>query len=167
MYKTDHDRAVAECFDPHNGGDRDCDNCLACPDNGGGCCFAEKHQYGDKECRECIHESDCASVVHGHGHHQPAPKERSGRVLLRRGAVTQKGSNRLVSINKQRREKKTLLARNPNRTPAQQRPEVIEETDEAVAPTFVERLGRHVGWGMAEGGLQMALDFFTRNRPDD
>jgi hypothetical protein len=152
-----YNQAVHECFM----GDvqRDCMQCMASPDHGGKCCFGQAYNPIDKECRDCLHRSECSSQYHGVPSsriniRRPIPQY-SYQQPIRRVPVTP-----VVNTHSAVRQTTNLIPTAVHRTP----PSIQKE--ELVIEPFMKRLGRVTGWGMVEGGLQMALNFFQRNRPE-
>lgn len=140
-------RVIADCFDNGTVGE-DCDDCMAHPSNDpeDACCYGSEHEYHDKTCTRCPHENDCAQLTHG-------ITSRSSRTIRRPSKLR---------LRSRRTKNESLIAPSPvNRTPKQ----TVQEGDMDTEEAFMKKLGRATGWGMIEGGLQMALDFFQRNRP--
>lgn len=158
-----YNQAVEECFT----GDvpRDCDNCIASPQHGGRCCFAEAYNPVDKECRDCLHRPSCAAHFHG-------SIGSTSRVTLRRPSVYAQPSpvrrvpitNTPPIVRQASNQPPNLIPTTVHRTPAARPKE--EKLAVRTEEPFMKRLGRVTGWGMVEGGLQMALNFFQRNRPE-
>jgi len=158
-----YDQAVQDCFT----GDmcRDCSNCVASPAYGGRCCFGEAYNVADRECRDCYHRSECSQVYHGVAR-RPAqvtirrPIVTSGQPLIGpRHAPVSNITARAVPLPS--RSQGALLPTAVHRTP----PVPVKEEVQVREP-FLKRLGRVAGWGAVEGGLQMMLNFFQRNRPE-
>lgn len=148
---TEEERLVRECFDSGAVGEY-CDDCIAHPDNDPPdfeCCFGTKHEYNDDVCRRCDHSLKCSRLTHG----------RSPRRVLVRSRQKPSTSNSLQIRSDPAKALLPDVVQTPsNRTPVQVRQEEEEEP-------FVNRLLRVTGWGMIEGGLQMALSHFQKNRP--
>ncbi len=165
--------------------DRDCDYCPAHPSKGGDCCFGTLHEYDDPSpsgCQSCRHEQECAPITHGHypPHGEPPEEEEeaSRRVILNRGSV-----NRPVSTTNTRLP---IIGQPPQsswKKPQGARPQQYPTTEQALSiltqygepvrtpipftekASFGQKLATVTLWGMAEGGLEMALRFFRIRRP--
>ena len=150
-----YDQTIQECFMGEVY--RDCNGCVASPAQGGRCCFGEAYNAADKECRDCIHRSECSATQYGTTVHSP-------RVTLRRPMPQPMAPRRIPVTGPQpiNRPVGNLIPNTVNRAPVTAMAPTIETSPEP----FMRRLGRVTGWGMIEGGLQMALGFFQRNRPD-
>ncbi len=131
---------------------RECNICPANEEHGGRCCFGDKHQWGDRECRECIHQDDCAPLSHG-----ALPRSAKPRIMLKSGRTSNvrplsQFKNEGGSIVKPLVIRRSPTHRTPDGKPQEE--------------TMLKRLGKFTLWGMIEGGLQMALNFFQGNRPE-
>jgi hypothetical protein len=157
-----YDQAVHDCFMGESM--RDCANCIASPAYGGRCCFGELYDIGDKECRDCLHRTECSQVYHG----SVAP-QRSVRLSLHRpivGGPTINTGARRIPIGPRPVATPTRNTTNLIPTAVHRTPPVLVKEEQQTQEPFFRRLGRVTGWGMIEGGLQMALNFFQRNRPE-
>jgi len=147
-------RVIRNCFNNNTVGE-DCDDCLAHPSNDPDeheCCYGSQHEHNDKECRACEYETNCSRLTHGR-----SPAQRR---IITRSSTRKSTSFQLRRKNPRRNTESLLVDETPcNRTPVEELPEEAEET-------FMKRLSRVTGWGMIEGGLQMALSFFQKNRPE-
>ena len=158
-----YDQAVHDCF--MGEAMRDCANCIAAPNFGGRCCFGEMYDISDKECRDCLHRMECANVYHG------TVPQRSVRLNTFRRPIV---NNPNIGLNSRRipiagARPSVMPARNPANlipTAVHRTPPVLVKEEQQTPEPFFRRLGRVTGWGMVEGGLQMALNFFQRNRPE-
>lgn len=156
--REEQETGVSQCFARGTVGE-DCDDCFCHPSNDGICCYGEEHSYTDSHCRSCEYENKCKKLTHG-----VTSRSRSTR---RVSASSNVGRSKM---RKRRLQRKTDSTEPLIQLPSRNR--TLEETD-SEAPVhvdyqepFMTRLGRLVGWGMIEGGLQMALSFFQRNRPE-
>jgi hypothetical protein len=147
---SDMNRVIHECFRSGSVGES-CDDCPAHPANGGPCCFGMDHEEDHEDCQDCDYESECARLTHGH-----SPKR---RIPIRR-------RNLPIAHPQVRRTSEPLLDSNPgHRTVVRRRQEEDEIEQRETPEQFINKLIEVTGWGMVEGGLQMALSYFQRNRP--
>lgn len=145
---------IEECFEQGCVGE-DCDDCIAHPSNDpeDECCYGTSHEYHDKQCRRCEYEKDCARLTHGRSSTRNKLKLRT-----RSTSSTRLKKRRKADDDEPLLETK-VKSSNRKRT-------TDEEAQEGEEEVFMKRLARVTGWGMIEGGLQMALSFFQKNRPD-
>jgi len=153
---SDEEQIVAHCFDYGTVGEG-CDDCPAHPNNATEfeCCFGTKHEFNDTDCRRCEYEGQCSKLTHGRSHTR-IPK----RIVVRsRTRPTTSYSLQKTGVDQSKPLIPDVVEAPRNRTSVQEHQEEFEEP-------FVNRLMRKTGWGMIEGGLQMALSFFQKNRPE-
>lgn len=156
---------VQECF----GGDcdRQCSYCEAHHSRAGICCFGHKYDCDDEECRACIHEYSCSREYESLIEEQQ-PRRRVVVNAVRPRPTPGYNSPRPVYANGPRHQRAVVPYRHSDsmgRLLEQfpQEPRMpMEWKDET---NFFGQLSTVVGWGMVEGGLELALDFFRRRRP--
>lgn len=159
---------MEDCFD--GAIERQCDNCPNHPGAGGTCCFGTRHDYKDSECQQCNHRPECATIMRGFAP-QPRPPYQNG---VPSGYQPQ--PQRPTRLPMYGQAPRPIQPTQPIRVPVQsapQRPLLPSHNVQSLqrAQTldlerpFIERLGQITVWGMIEGGLQMALDYFQMNRP--
>lgn len=158
--------------------ERDCERCPAYPEKDGDCCFGSEHEHNDPHpygCQTCIHEQDCAMLTH---REEEAPRR---RILVRHGGIVREQPQPtqprfpIASNHPTRQSPKYGFQLPVSRHPTTMAgPSILHQYE--VTPrtplqfsgdsSFFEKLAVVTGWGMVEGGLEMALGFFRRRRPD-
>ena len=140
---------VQECFSGQR--ERECTHCPAHYTKGGVCCFGEKHDWNDDDCKNCIHQEPCSKLTH-----RPKPVART--VYRRPVHAASPTTTTSSTVQSTARRVGSIL-----QTPTQVGAEPLKYPDDA---TFTHKLATTVGWGMIEGGLEFALHFFRRRRPE-
>ena len=157
--------------------DRDCKSCPAHKSRGGDCCFGRLHEYNDPSengCQSCIHEKDCARLTHGS--FQPHSQTRfpnASRIIINRGVP--QGNPRIPITSNTTPRYSSTTHHTPQRITEgchygellrENGPIAYEPLELSEDVTMLEKFGLVTGWGAAEGGLELALHFMRKHRPD-
>jgi hypothetical protein len=173
---------MRDCFHgrPH---ERNCLRCQAHYTKGGQCCFGKSHDPQDSSptgCKSCVHERDCSITCRAQyvpakptvAPAQPAysvpiqpvyrtPNVAPSQVMTGQMAYSPGISNQFITpqgAQFQGGQPAAMLMQYamPKRDP-------IKFEDDS---SFWEKAAVMTGWGMLEGGLEMALYAFRKHRPE-
>lgn len=142
-------------------GIRDCGRCDAYNRRGGVCCFAQKYEPGDDDCKRCRHKTDCERMSHSY---QPPPRTFPGPTTsvhyppvrhIAPSAPTQKPTGPLSQPQPILQVQPKLAGTHPFLRPA-------EPKENEKYSTYACRVAAH---GAMEGMLTFLLQLLQMRRP--
>ena len=164
----DQTQLISQCLNGER--DRDCNWCPAHPSRNGECCFSARHEYNHPDCNACYIRQDCAAMTHGLNR---APAYANSNVI-RPAAPTRvypgvrtapSGQSVRVSSGMQM-PPMSAYGPQPGEPLLVQQPIAPEPIKLSPTNGLFHRFCQVVAWGAGEGGLEMALNFFRKRRPE-
>ena len=169
---------MTECFNGR-AENRSCDFCPAHNSKGGPCCFGRKYA-NDGECGSCVHKLGCFNEFNGLSKQRIIPTGSASNIPLRPSNVTPIPMNSAYAQPTVAPINSTQFAGISNQflpqthSASPQMPSMIMQFSmpkrEPIPfdkdSSLAEKLSIMTGWGMLEGGLEMALYTFRKHRPE-
>jgi len=160
---VDEEQLISQCINGERF--RDCKYCPASPNNGGGCCFGIRHEYGDPDCKACELEKECSPIAHGVPTRDIRPPS---RIIYPRRQTANSRTSR-VRIQAGGRSDSPISS-DPGPQPGE--PLLVDKPYEPQPVQFnpndnlAVRFLKVSSWGAVEGFFEMALNFCRKRRPE-
>jgi hypothetical protein len=168
-HEEEQEHIVNECLN----GDRrrSCADCPAHHSKNGPCCFGCRYEEDDEEhCMNCRHQYACSSATLSYENRMARQRE-ANRKENRGLRVMNRSVPGRPSVGSPRPASRGgLIAETKSRSMSRSRDaEIVSAEDQPTSgkvSRFFKHMGLHALWGAGEGGLEMALRYMQRRRPD-